>query len=275
MKKFKYSDWLRGAVILKYDYVIPVKTKQPIVVSWENFDEPDKILIKREQERIFKLTVESLLSKFKNVFLSKYHNSLDKEILIQRELEQCLSILQGEFPENDLITTTHWGAVFKRSRLIEIQKYYSHYIVNGLIYNHENIHAEKSVYKNSNDISGEVYSQSLWEYLNWIKDLKNNTSKVKNRIESPVIKLFCAIIHLSGIIVKGDESAESFCKTVCKRFNLNYTDNVRKYFTTEVDISKKRQSKNLEIIVNWILPQIDKEVKKQIEIYIQSKNLYA
>lgn len=98
---------------------------------------------------------------------------------------------------------------------------------------------------------------------------KHKTSKKEGVLLAPVVKLFCALVHQSNINIRGEESAEDFCKSVCKQFNLPYPLNTRKYFNQEADI--KAKDKNLKKVKELILPQIPEKERIIIEEYINSK----
>jgi hypothetical protein len=89
-------------------------------------------------------------------------------------------------------------------------------------------------------------------------------------IKAPTIRLFCSIIHQSGIIIKGDEeSVESYCKSVCEKYEFQYTQNIRKHFTVSMDI--KSHDKHLVAIQASIIPKLPTEEKNKIELFINSK----
>lgn len=92
---------------------------------------------------------------------------------------------------------------------------------------------------------------------------KQNETK---KITAPVLGLFCALINKIGIDKKHEsESAPVYCKRICGKFNLNYTDRVRQnYYQPE--------TKNLiKDLTEMVLPLIDNETKISIQKYLDSK----
>lgn len=115
----------------------------------------------------------------------------------------------------------------------------------------------------------------------WIKDkrelLKKSNLKTKGKqfITAPVIRRFCELINDSKIIIKGeDEAAKNYCKNICIKYNLKYTDRVRQYFTP--NNKPVKSDKHLEIVVKEILHTIEVKEKEKILEYINGHlNLYA
>lgn len=184
MKRYKYNDWLNGVVVLGYDYFIPENMKQPVIVTWNDFDEEARALIKKEQKRLFKNSVNQQIERFKSTFLKRYKKSLDKETLVERELEQCSIILRSEIPNYELISTLHWDAIFQNISLKEIQQYYSDYIVKGIEFNYESIHPEKSIFQKTESIPSNIYCQALWDYYEWIRI--NSVNNFKEIIDNEI-----------------------------------------------------------------------------------------
>jgi hypothetical protein len=113
------------------------------------------------------------------------------------------------------------------------------------------------------------YIQIEIDKLEGLKQIKSNLKK-SGDLKAPAIRLFCSLIHQSTEFIKGsDEDAASYCKRVCKKFNLHYTDNVRKYFNAEAGI--KKTDKQLKKVKELILPMIDSKIKSKIEAHITNK----
>lgn len=85
---------------------------------------------------------------------------------------------------------------------------------------------------------------------------------------APAIALFCNLINEAEIIKKeSDEIPEIYCKRICEKYNLKYTDRVRQNFNGN---KSKRHYKGLTEI---ILPCIDETTKDKIQKHLDSKNL--
>ncbi len=114
------------------------------------------------------------------------------------------------------------------------------------------------------------------EYLNEL--LANNTkAEDKNRekpskeapFNAPAKRLFCELVTDSGLIIRGEESAERFCSRICEQYNLTYTSNVRKYFYQGKDL--KKTDKNLKTVMESILPTIPQKDQEVIRTYITNQ----
>lgn len=102
-------------------------------------------------------------------------------------------------------------------------------------------------------------------------------SQSETKIQAPILKLFCAIVHQCKLMPKDiDESSEKFIKRVIKEYSINANSaRARQYFDAEIDITKRDQKENLSKILELILPNIEPVAKQQIETYLHSKKLYA
>lgn len=84
---------------------------------------------------------------------------------------------------------------------------------------------------------------------------------------APAIALFCNLINEAEIIKKeSNEITEIYCKRICEKYNLKYTDRVRQNFNGK---KYKRHNKELTEI---ILPCIDETTKDKIQKHLDSKN---
>ena len=105
--------------------------------------------------------------------------------------------------------------------------------------------------------------------------LKENQQTKFDKIKAPVLGLFCNLINRIGIDKKEEtESATVYCKRICDKFQLTYTDRVRQNYN--VNETKKL----IQELTEKVFPFIDNETKDKIEKYLDSKqppkqNLYA
>ena len=105
--------------------------------------------------------------------------------------------------------------------------------------------------------------------------LKENQQTKFDKIKAPVLGLFCNLINRIGIDKKEEtESATVYCKRICDKFQLTYTDRVRQNYN--VNETKKL----IQELTEKVFPFIDNVTKDKIEKYLDSKqppkqNLYA
>lgn len=97
----------------------------------------------------------------------------------------------------------------------------------------------------------------------------------KQSIKAPVLAFFCSLINEMGVVKKEEaESATNYCKRICAKYILPYTDRVRQNFYGNE--TKKIRREFLENV----LPLLDDETKSKIQRYLDNKyppiqNLYT
>jgi hypothetical protein len=170
MKRYQYDDWLNGNVVLEYDVFIKNGIKKTTVVKWENFNESDILRIKETQKEIFQEQQKELLEKFKKVFLERYEASLDQEVYLDSEVNQCIDIMYGNIPFSAFVTFNHWEIVIEYNDLMDIQQYINRNIVKGLELEYNFIHSPNCKYNNVNKIPYQVYAHVVWNYFKWIEN---------------------------------------------------------------------------------------------------------
>lgn len=157
--------------------------------------------------------------------------------------------------------------------------------VNKSRYNYEfnNWLREKKGWNNDNEHQYKTFlsSDTFTEYIGFVRLQESEREiafkKEKQRRQPPkmaklnasVIKLFCSIVHQSGAMIRGEESAANFCKRVCEEYNLPYMVNLRKNFSESADI--KERDRNYIKVANQILPNLPLDKKHQIEVFLESK----
>jgi len=107
-------------------------------------------------------------------------------------------------------------------------------------------------------------------------DLPPQQKKTKtDKLKAPVLGLFCGTINKIEIDKREEtESADIYCKRICAKYKLPYTDRVRQNYN--VNETKKL----IQELTEKVLPLIDTETKKLIQEYLERKqlpkqNLYA
>lgn len=92
----------------------------------------------------------------------------------------------------------------------------------------------------------------------------------KENLENPltfrVIGRFCRLVADSELKPRGEQSVVSFCKEVCSTYNLQYTDNVRQWYSNP-------DGKQFDLdVVSYILSKIPAIDAKTIKKYLDKKN---
>ena len=153
LKKYSYQDWWEGRVILIYacDYpsdnlefdwdkfTLPLANKLnlthnkhlPIIVDYDSFTEEVALSIEQKQREMFNDAVSKLFETYTVDFKEKHSISKMPEILQQREIEQCESIMFEEVPNSSIVQLLHWNLSFRRTFLEDVQGIINHKINNG------------------------------------------------------------------------------------------------------------------------------------------------
>lgn len=101
-------------------------------------------------------------------------------------------------------------------------------------------------------------------------DLPPQQAETKTKQKTPTAParaLFCNLINETEIIKKGsNETPEKYCKRICAKYNLKYTDRVRQNF------NGNKSKKHYIELTELILPCIDKTIKEKIQKHLDSKN---
>lgn len=109
----------------------------------------------------------------------------------------------------------------------------------------------------------------------FIQSQQTENKKESEKIKAPVLALFCKLINAIGIEQKDEiESVEKYCKRVCERYDLVYTDRVRQNF------NGNETKGNLKLLTENVLPLLDFETQSKIQHHLKIKqlpnqNLYA
>lgn len=108
------------------------------------------------------------------------------------------------------------------------------------------------------------------------KTLPPQPTKTKtDKLNAPVLGLFCHLINNIGIDKRDEnESATVYCKRICNKFELPYTERVRQNYNVN------QTKKLIKQLTEKVLPLIDNKTKIKVKNYLDNKqppkqNLYA
>jgi hypothetical protein len=89
---------------------------------------------------------------------------------------------------------------------------------------------------------------------------------LENPVTFRVIGRFCRLVADSELKPRGEQSVTSFCKEVCSTYNLQYTDNVRQWYSNP-------DGKQFDLdVVSYILSKIPAIDAKAIKKHLDKKN---
>lgn len=134
----------------------------------------------------------------------------------------------------------------------------------------------KQGYKNSSPNEEQRYRRMLKDWFNDEKKFIDELTPLFKPVtpqqtpeqpKAPVIALFCSWVNFAKVLPKEEnEGVENYCKKVCEKFNLPYSDRIRQNFNNNGTKANKEKVKEL------ILPSIDKESSKKINEYLGNKD---
>lgn len=127
------------------------------------------------------------------------------------------------------------------------------------------------------DPKQKTYFFRLERWIEVLEEMLPQQAEAKpNKLEAPIISLFCTLINDSGTIAKNEnETIGNYCKRICEEFNLQYRDRVRQTFDSTANTKKNRNK-----LKDRLLPLIDKETQGKLLKYLDTKhpteqNLYG
>lgn len=170
-KQATYDSWWNGDVTLVYATKVERAGEKPIVVDWSLFIAEDVIRIKQKQFEIFEEQVNKRLEAHKAHFLKTYNSSENKTKFYNDEKRQCDYLLFGKVSSSDFIRFKHWGVVYDRQYILDIQNYAERTIYQGIEDGFDFIHSPNCKFQDKNLIHSCIYARSVWEYLKWLKSL--------------------------------------------------------------------------------------------------------
>lgn len=101
-------------------------------------------------------------------------------------------------------------------------------------------------------------------FINEIAPFLKNITLNTGNLGAPVIALFCYLANVAEVIPKAEvESIDDYCKRVCAKYNLPFTDRVRQGF------QKSNSKANIKKIKELIFPKIDDIAKAKINVYLE------
>ncbi|MGV3599320.1 MAG: hypothetical protein ACO1PI_15770 [Bacteroidota bacterium] len=120
-------------------------------------------------------------------------------------------------------------------------------------------------------ISSEI-NKAYLKALNHLQETQKNKELADgkgqtqiNKIQAPVIALFCSLVNDSTVLKREyDETIANYCKRVCSKYILPYSERVRQCFSDKGTRVNKKKVKDL------ILPLIDAETAALITKYMEN-----
>jgi hypothetical protein len=177
-KKYSYYDWLNGKVVLIFsrrEYNNKV-VSEPILVSWDNFNEKEKAKIEKKQEILFNEMLKVRLDITTKDFITKYESSMFPKTFIEREYRSLLLLWNNKYICNGGICYSpieNENRTFDHSYYQEMIIHKTDCFINGIKAKYDAVPSPKSKYHDKNLVLPEVMITTVYQMLRFIKSIKS------------------------------------------------------------------------------------------------------
>jgi hypothetical protein len=186
IKKYTYWDWYDGKVVLQYCRFVFDKEKQeaPIVVSWENFDEGERMKISQMQEQMFEEAKTSLLLMIQDDLNNSLKHTSSKQLLIKRLLKKYDDIINGNLNCNGTrCYSSDLVDMFQQNYYTEMLQFINLCGIGGRQYDFSNLNSPNCKYQVDFDdqFAPEVRGAVLIEVREFLLNERIKLREVKSR----------------------------------------------------------------------------------------------
>jgi hypothetical protein len=224
-----------------------------------------------------KLLQDEYFNAYSTIIVKKYQllqtafdvslsSSVNQKELVSLEIKDIDTVLNEGNGFEDLAISIHRSAIAISSNI--------HLVYKKMIKGLEIELLEQAANKEGNELFNDLSTiRALLLFKEYLFVLKNNTTppqtKTKtNKIPAPVIGWFCGLVNASKIDKKEEtENATEYCKRICYKYKLPYTERVRQNYNVNETKKLKQQ------LTERVFPLIDTDTKELIQKYIDSKQL--
>ena len=239
-KKYTYSDWLNGKVVLAYyrDIHLIPKDKQ---VTWDNFEQKDIELIKKNQKETF----EYLKSEHSDIFL-KEHIELFKRTRSSRDLKNILKRRISEVFNDKMIYTndgtyhtSDMKITFEAHYYDQVRNYIDNIFIGGNQMDYSYLPCPNLIDKNN--VQPEIVVESLGALWRVLKTRSSSQFKgegsekpidkpdEKNGIDDKVNRMSESLKKANAKIFENDLAVNIFLEAKAKIVNKGRTSEIAKY----------------------------------------------
>lgn len=261
--EYFFEDWENGIISgwenagKKLIHNVSEKKRRYDILSKDEFMKIDK-----KCKEIYWQKVNDAFGRMKQRFNVRLSKSRDKERLVNIEIEKYEYLFFPEKRKNKPCPPQ-----FNSTLFLGYDNLYNKLIVEG--------EQDYSIINNSRITIGagdlhHIKVETYAKFLEWLKTLtpQQKGKKVSPlKLTAPVIACFCSLVNESELIPKDESSNEIYCKKVCEKFNLIYTDRIRQNF------SNRHSDKTIKKVKEHILTKIDDKKSKKINDFISNKLL--
>ena len=177
-KKYSYYDWLNGNVVLIFSRreYNSKEVSEPILVSWDNFNDEDKVKIQEKQEILFNEMLKVRLDITTKDFLTKCESSMFPKTFIEREFKSLRSLWNNKYVCSGGICYSpieNENRTFDHSYYQEMIIHKTDCFINGVKAKYDAVPSPKSIYHDKNLVLPEVMITTVYQMLRFIKSIKS------------------------------------------------------------------------------------------------------
>ncbi len=182
-KKYTYSDWLNGKVVLIYSRreFNRKEVSEPILVSWENFNEKEKAKILKKQENLFDQIFKEQFEKTTKDFKVKFESSMFPDIFIDREFKSLSALWNNRYQCNGGICYSPIpfdNRTFDDLYYQEMLIHKTDCFINGVRGKYDSVPSPNSIYHNKNFVLPEIMITTVLQMLRFIKEIKSKRKQL-------------------------------------------------------------------------------------------------
>lgn len=179
---YTYEDWYEGKVVLIFSRreFNRKEVGEPIVVSWENFNETEKAKIEKKQKALFEEMLKEMLEITTQDFLTKCKSSMFPDIFIEREFKSLSALWNNKYRCSGGICYSPIDSdnrIFDDAYFQEMMIHRTECFINGVKAKYDAVPSPKSVYHDKNRVLPEVMITTVYQMLQFIKSVKSKGQK--------------------------------------------------------------------------------------------------
>lgn len=204
LKKYTYSDWLNVKVVLNSTIGITNEVSEENKVTWDNFDEEERIQIQNKQKIVFENLLQKEFNKMKDEFQSSIENSKMPNHFIKNEFKSLLALFNGKFICQNKICFSPFDydtKTFDNSYYIDMMIHKNNSILKGIVPDFHEVPSPNSRVFENEFVLPAVKISAVHKMLNLISKKRKNSNKSIGLDDKSASKEIIALSN-DNIIVK-------------------------------------------------------------------------
>jgi len=222
-KKYSYYDWLNGNVVLIFSRreYNSKEVSEPILVSWDNFNDEDKVKIQEKQQSIFNVLVADTIKSVGSEFLQNYQRTKSKIDLLNRLIKRFTEVFRGTMICDHF--HCHTSDLFLNYEFWyyqEMKAYIDRHFIGGQLYDYSNVNSPKCNYCNHDTVMPEVMVEAIGSMIKLLKSEKIKLESRNTQSKNPPLENIEGSLDSEGYtktnpypdIFSSSEAYDFFCE---------------------------------------------------------------